>query len=70
MPLRMLLQRLDDEEPPGFHLDLSSDDRAAETARHEALGATVENPSDRGFTVLVDPAGRRYCVTDRRPRDL
>ncbi len=68
MPLRMLLQRLDDEEPPRFHLDLSSDDRAAESARHESLGATVENPSDRGFTVLVDPGGRRYCVTDRTPR--
>ena len=47
-----------------FHLDLSSDDRAAESARHESLGATIENASDRGFTVLVDPGGRRYCVTD------
>ncbi len=64
----MLLQRLDDEEPPGFHLDLSSDDRAAETERHVGLGATVESAGDRGFTVLVDPAGRRYCVTDRTPR--
>ncbi len=68
MPLRMLLQRLDDEEPARFHLDLSADDRAAETERHAALGARVENPTDRGFTVLVDPGGRRYCVTDRTPR--
>jgi hypothetical protein len=68
MPLRMLFQRLDDEEPARFHLDISSDDRAAESARHVALGATLENPSDRGFTVLVDPGGRRYCVTDRTPR--
>lgn len=69
LPLRMLLQRLDAEEPPRFHLDLSSDDRAAETERHVALGATVEHAGDRGFTVLVDPGGRRYCVTDRTPRD-
>ena len=70
MPLRMLLQRLDDEEPARFHLDLSSDDRAVETDRHAALGATVETRTDRGFTVLVDPGGRRYCVTDRTPRDV
>ena len=67
MPLRMLLQRLDDDGPAGIHLDLAADDRAAETERHVALGATVERATDRGFTVLVDPAGRRYCVTDRTP---
>jgi hypothetical protein len=68
-PLRMLLQRLDDDGPAGVHLDLAADDRAAEVARHVALGAVVEGSGD-GFTVLVDPAGRRYCVTDRRPRDV
>ncbi len=67
MPLRILLQRLD--EPTGTvraHLDLACDDRPAETARHVALGARVERVRAR-WTVLVDPAGRRYCLTDRDP---
>lgn len=65
--VRLLLQRLDDEAArPGYHLDLSADDRAAEVARHVGLGATVvaEHPQ---WTVLADPAGSRYCVTDRTP---
>ncbi|WP_134764851.1 VOC family protein [Nocardioides sp. 1609] len=70
MPLRLLLQRLDEERAPGIHLDLAADDRAAEVARHLALGA-VPAPApagpDRGFTVLVDPAGSSYCITDRTP---
>lgn len=67
LPLRLLLQRLD--EPEGAvraHLDLACDDRAAETDRHLALGARVEAVRER-WTVLVDPAGRRYCLTDRVP---
>ncbi|VTR78516.1 VOC family protein [Cellulomonas hominis] len=66
-PLRILLQRLD--EPTGTvraHLDLACDDREAETARHVALGARVEQVRAQ-WTVLVDPTGRRYCVTDRDP---
>ncbi|GAA5146110.1 hypothetical protein GCM10023340_16540 [Nocardioides marinquilinus] len=66
MPLRLLFQRLDDDRPAGFHLDLAADDPEAEVARHVALGATVEGPG-RGWTVLVDPAGLRYCVTSRAP---
>lgn len=66
-PLRILLQRLD--EPTGAvraHLDWATTDRRAETARHEALGARV---LDRRavWTVLADPVGRRYCITDRDP---
>lgn len=67
MPLRILLQRLD--EPTGAvraHLDVACDDRPAETARHVGLGAQVERVRER-WTVLVDPAGRRYCLTDRDP---
>ena len=65
-PIRLLLQRLDRDRAPGFHLDLAADDRAAEVARHVALGASVlaEHPS---WTVLADPVGSSYCVTDRRP---
>ncbi|WP_432477423.1 VOC family protein [Nocardioides sp. GXQ0305] len=64
---RLLLQRLDD--PRGEvrgHLDLSTTDRAAEAARHEALGATRVADFDI-WTLLADPAGLAYCVTDRVP---
>lgn len=66
-PIRLLLQRL--EEPTGpvrAHLDWSTTDRAAETLRHEAVGAQVLDRRD-GWTVLSDPFGRRYCITDRDP---
>jgi hypothetical protein len=65
--LRFLLQRL--EEPSGTvraHLDLASDDRVSEVNRHAALGASVHS-EERHWTVLRDPAGAAYCVTDRNP---
>jgi hypothetical protein len=68
IPVRFLLQRLD--EPDGVvrgHVDLSAVDRAAEVERHRALGARVEGEG-RGWTVLRGPAGHRYCVTNRDPR--
>ena len=65
-PIQLLLQRLDDEQPAGAHLDLATDDRASEVARHLALGATEVGPG-RGWTVLRDPAGVAYCVTGRAP---
>jgi len=64
---RLLLQRLD--EPRGEvrgHLDLSTTDRAAEVDRHLALGATRVADFDI-WTLLTDPAGLAYCVTDRAP---
>ena len=66
LPLRLLLQRLDEPGPVRAHLDLACSDRGAETDRHEALGATVEAVREH-WTVLRDPAGRRYCLTDRDP---
>ncbi len=68
MALRLLMQRLD--EPTGAvraHLDLSTTDRAAETARHVALGASVHGSFER-WTVLRAPTGSSYCLTDRDPR--
>jgi len=65
---RLLLQRLD--QPLGemrAHLDLSTTDRAAEAGRHVALGATRVADFDI-WTLLTDPAGLAYCVTDRVPR--
>lgn len=68
MPVRFLLQRLDEDEGPvRGHADLSAVDRAVEVERHRGLGAREEGPGD-GWTVMVGPAGHRYCVTDRNPR--
>jgi len=67
IPLRVLLQRLDDEEGPvRGHVDLACADRSADVGRHVAAGATVvqENPF---WTVMHDPVGRVYCLTDRSP---
>lgn len=64
-PLRILLQRLDETDGPvRAHLDLASTDRAAETERHVTLGAVVVAPHEF-WTVLRDPAGSAYCITDR-----
>ena len=67
LPLRILLQRLDEGHGPvSAHLDLATTDRAAETDRHRELGARVESTRSR-WTVLRDPAGALYCITDRDP---
>lgn len=67
MAVRLLLQRLDDPQPAVTgHLDLATTDRAAEVARHVALGAEVVAVHDE-WTVLRPPAGPPYCVTDRDP---
>lgn len=66
-PLRLLLQRVDDDRPHvTAHLDLATDDRRAETERHQTLGARVLRRHE-DFTVLADPAGAAYCITDRDP---
>ena len=67
LALGLLLQRLD--EPDGAvraHLDVGTPDRTAEVRRHEALGARILSAREF-WTVLVDPAGLSYCVTDRDP---
>lgn len=66
-PLQILLQRLD--EPTGAtraHLDIATTDRGRETVRHVALGAEVVDRR-AWWTVLHDPAGSAYCLTDRTP---
>jgi len=70
IPIRLLLQRLG-EPATGVvsgHLDLASDDRPAEIARHRGLGAVVVADRGGGWTTLRDPAGALYCITDRDPR--
>lgn len=66
-PFRLLLQRLGEADGPvRAHLDLATDDRRSEVARHVALGATVTGEQTY-CTVLADPAGSAYCITDRDP---
>ncbi|TNU73885.1 VOC family protein [Miniimonas arenae] len=55
-----------------LHLDLAphtSDDRDAEIARLESLGATrvdVGQSRDVSWTVLADPEGNEFCVLSSR----
>jgi hypothetical protein len=47
------------------HLDLLADDRDAEVARLQELGATVvarHDESDESWTVMSDPYGNEFCV--------
>ena len=67
IPVRFLLQRL--EEPTGTvraHLDLATRDREASRDAHVAAGARVVSEQEH-WTVMHDPVGRTYCLTDRRP---
>jgi hypothetical protein len=71
LPLRLLLHRLgpdvDPAAPVRAHLDLAAGpDRAEVVAEHVAAGAAVLRRHER-WTVLTDPAGLGYCVTDRLP---
>ncbi|MFC5728852.1 MULTISPECIES: VOC family protein [Nocardioides] len=67
-PLGLLVQRLgeDDRGPVRAHLDWGTTNRVAETARHTALGATVAEVHRR-WTVMREPTGRSYCLTDSDP---
>jgi len=66
LPLRMLLQRLDEERPTGAHLDLACSDVDAVRGWHESHGASVVARQER-WTVMRDPAGGTYCLTGRDP---
>ena len=67
VPFRLLFQRLG--EPTGAvraHVDIACADRDSSTARHVAAGAQVVRVRD-DWTVMTDPVGRVYCLTDRSP---
>ncbi|MFD8392469.1 VOC family protein [Streptomyces sp. NPDC059680] len=66
LPVRILLQRLDDERPASAHLDLACADIAAVRARHEKHGAALVSEGPH-WTVMRDPAGGVYCLTGRDP---
>lgn len=67
IPLQLLLQRLDaGEGAVTGHPDLAAVDRRSEVARQVGLGAEEVGPG-HGWTIMRDPAGQLYCITDRRP---
>ncbi len=50
------------------HLDLVADDRPAEVARLQQLGATVPAAHELpglAWTVLADPDGNEFCVAEK-----
>lgn len=61
-------QRLE-EGDARIHLDLESDDVAAEVARVEALGATRIGEHD-GCVHLLDPTGLVFCVVPVQSEDF
>jgi hypothetical protein len=68
-PVQLLVQRLGDDDGvtrARAHLDLGTDDLAAEVARVRELGARVLWPG-HGFVALQDPAGLPFCVTANGP---
>ena len=60
---RVILQRV--EHPSRVHIDIETDDIAAEVARLEKLGATVVEVMER-WTVMQAPTGHRYCIVRAR----
>lgn len=63
-----LLQRLGPGEsgPVRVHLDIGTDDVAAEIDRVRALGAELRDAT-HPWAVFTDPAGLPFCVTPRPP---
>jgi hypothetical protein len=66
--LWLLIQRLDDG-PGRLHLDIHTDDPAAEIARLEKLGAEVVQQV-HSWWIMRDPAGLLFCVIPDRPGTL
>ena len=58
-PLFIRLQRV--ASSPGYHLDIESDDLAAEVARLERHGARNKRRVKRWW-VAEDPSGNAFCV--------
>ena len=56
---KIILQNVD--HPSRIHLDIETDDREAEVARLENLGASIVDVMER-WTVMEAPSGHRFCV--------
>jgi len=68
IPLRLLLQRLDEDQPGPCraHLDFACDNVITEQRRHELLSATTVRIMPN-WTVMQGTAGSVYCITRRDP---
>lgn len=64
--LQLSLKLTESEAPRRHHLDLFSDDQAADVERLLELGADTvddwEYEDDADYVVLSDPDGNRFCV--------
>ena len=66
--LWLLIQRLD-EGQGRVHIDIHTDDPAAEMARLEQLGAELVQQA-HSWRVMRDPAGLLFCIIPERPGTL
>ncbi|WP_040823619.1 VOC family protein [Nocardia jiangxiensis] len=66
LPIRILLQRLTQDRAPSAHLDLACSDVEDVAAWHQGLGARRIGEGAT-WTVMRDPVGGIYCLTDRDP---
>lgn len=66
--LSLDVQRTGAGTPPRVHLDIETDDVAAEVARVVALGATVVEEREE-YTILNDPGGLVFCVVPVQTED-
>lgn len=67
MPLRLMVQRRDTNSgPASCHLDVACEDRPAAVEDHRRQGGAVVS-TNRYWTVMTDPVGVAYCLTDRLP---
>ncbi len=70
IPFRFLFQQLGEDDPRSevhVHLDISCGGQSlAVRDAHAALGAKV-GASHVHWTIMCDPAGLEYCVTNREP---
>lgn len=62
---RVVVQNVHSDQA-GVHLDIHTDDLAAEVERLTALGATVVDDSfathPGQWIIMADPAGKKFCV--------
>lgn len=65
VPVRLSFQRVGDPQA-GIHPDLACRRSKLAQREHEQLGAVFDHRRPR-WTVMVGPAGIRYCLTDRDP---
>jgi predicted enzyme related to lactoylglutathione lyase len=64
---KILLQSVDHD--PRVHLDIETDDREAEAARLEAIGAVVVNRV-KSWIVMEAPTGHRFCLVGPQGDDF